>query len=228
MTDARVPRLPVDEAKAAADEASVPNYMAELVIFQVLLNHPSLARAGNDLLATMLWRGSLGSPLRELVIMRTGWLTASDYEWTQHWHVAQGLGVSADDLLGERDWQTYDGFGPAERGGARGDRRRPTRRRGQRRRLGGLRTRIWRRFLMRARRSLSPSSNSRNAPTPARKRWTSSAPSNVKSSRGSQTRTVWASGISFWCHRVRLPSPHAASSDERPMSSSTGRISSPA
>jgi alkylhydroperoxidase family enzyme len=115
MREARVPRLPVDEAKAAADEAGVPNYMAELAIFQVLLNHPSLARAVNDLLATMLWHGALDSRLRELVIMRIGWLTACDYEWTQHWRVALGLGVSADDLLGVRDWRACEVFGPAER-----------------------------------------------------------------------------------------------------------------
>ncbi len=85
MTTSRVPLLPVDEAKAAADEAGVPDYMAELSIFQVLLNHPRLARTFNDLLATMLWHGTLDSRLRELVIMRIGWLTDCDYEWTQHW-----------------------------------------------------------------------------------------------------------------------------------------------
>jgi alkylhydroperoxidase family enzyme len=115
IREARVPRLPVNEAKAAADEAGVPNYMAELAIFQVLLNHPSLARAVNDLLATMLWHGALDPRLRELVIMRIGWLTACDYEWTQHWRVALGLGVSADDLLGVRDWRACKAFGPAER-----------------------------------------------------------------------------------------------------------------
>ena len=115
MTTSRISRLPLDEAKAAADEASVPDYMAELSIFQVLLNHPQLARALNDLLATMLWHGVLDSRLRELVIMRIGWLTACDYEWTRHWCIASGLGVSADDLLGVRDWPAYDGFGPAER-----------------------------------------------------------------------------------------------------------------
>jgi hypothetical protein len=72
VTEARVPRLPVDEAKAAADEAGVPDYMAELAIFQVLLNHPRLACGLNDLLATMLWRGTLDPRLRELVIMRIG------------------------------------------------------------------------------------------------------------------------------------------------------------
>lgn len=115
LKPARVPQLPVDEAKAAADEAGVPDYMAELSIFQVLLNHPRLARTFNDLLATMLWHGVLDSRLRELAIMRIGWLTACDYEWTQHWRVASGLGVSAEDLLGVRDWRSHDGFGPAER-----------------------------------------------------------------------------------------------------------------
>jgi alkylhydroperoxidase family enzyme len=115
IRQARIPKLPLDEAKAAADEAGVPDYMAELSIFQVLLNHPRLAGALNDLLATMLWHGALDRRLRELVIMRIGWLTACDYEWTQHWRVASGLGVSADDLLGVRDWPGYQGFGPAER-----------------------------------------------------------------------------------------------------------------
>ena len=115
MTTARVPGLPPGEAKAAADEAAVPDYMAELSIFQVLLNHPPLARAVNDLLATMLWHGALDPRLRELVIMRIGWFTACDYEWTQHWRVASRLGVAPDDLVGVRDWRAYDGFGPTER-----------------------------------------------------------------------------------------------------------------
>lgn len=115
MKPTRVPLLPIVEAKAAADEAGVPDYMADLSIFQVLLNHPRLARTFNDLLATMLWHGALDPRLRELVIMRIGWLTACDYEWTQHWRVASGLGVSADDLLGVRDWQAYGGFTSVER-----------------------------------------------------------------------------------------------------------------
>lgn len=110
-----MPWLPVAEAKAAADEAGVPDYMAELAIFQVLLNHPKLASGLNDLLARMLWQGKLDTRLRELAIMRIAWLTACEYEWSQHWRVAQGLRVSADDLAGVRDWQSYPAFGSAER-----------------------------------------------------------------------------------------------------------------
>ncbi|OBJ54582.1 carboxymuconolactone decarboxylase family protein [Mycobacterium sp. 1423905.2] len=112
---ARIPLLPVDEAKAAADQAGVPDYMAELSIFQVLLNHPLLAGVFNDLLASMLWHGALDRRLRELVIMRIAWLTGCEYEWTQHWRVASRLGVSADDLVGVRDWGSCNGFGPTER-----------------------------------------------------------------------------------------------------------------
>ncbi len=113
--DARVPRLPVNEAKAAADEAGVPDYMAELAIFQVLLNHPKLACALNDLLATMLWRGMLDS-----AVTRTGHHAhrlAHRQRIRMDTALAGGAGPrgSADDLLGVRDWQAYQAFGPAER-----------------------------------------------------------------------------------------------------------------
>ena len=105
----------MDEAKAAADEAGVPDYMAELAIFQVLLNHPRAAPARSTICSPlMLWHGRLDSRLRELAIMRIGWLTASEYEWTQHWRVAQGLGVSADDLARSPGLAVLAGFGPTE------------------------------------------------------------------------------------------------------------------
>jgi alkylhydroperoxidase family enzyme len=125
--------LPVDEAKAAADEAGVPDYMAELSIFQVLLNHPRLARTFNDMLATMLWHGALDPRLRELVIMRIGWLTKCDYEWTQHWRVASGRGSARRAGLAgvQRVW-------PRRTSGAGGHRRRRARRCGERGDLGGV------------------------------------------------------------------------------------------
>ena len=115
MTAPRIAPLPAPEAKEAAAAAGVPEYMADLSVFQVLLRRPPLARAVNDLLSTLLWDAALDARLRELVIMRIGWTTGSTYEWTQHWRVATGLGVAEDDLLGVRDWQAHPAFGPAER-----------------------------------------------------------------------------------------------------------------
>lgn len=111
----RIPMLSVEEAKAAAEQAGVPAQMAELSVFRVLLHHPPLAKAVTGLLTTLLFRGKLDARLRELVIMRIGWATGSEYEWTQHWRVAVQLGVSEDDLLAVRDWRRSSRFGEAER-----------------------------------------------------------------------------------------------------------------
>jgi alkylhydroperoxidase family enzyme len=114
-TEARVARLSADEARAVAEQAGIPALMADLSVFQVLLRNAKVAKVLQDMLGALLWQGELDGRLRELVIMRIGWTTGSVYEWTQHWRVATGMGVSADDLVGVRDWEAYAGFGPAER-----------------------------------------------------------------------------------------------------------------
>jgi len=112
---ARIAPLSYEEAKAAADDAGIPPYMARLSIFQILLRHPRLARAFHDMLAVLLFDSALDPRLRELIIMRLGWTTGSVYEWTQHWRIATSLGVAEADLVGARDWEAYPAFGPAER-----------------------------------------------------------------------------------------------------------------
>ena len=89
--------------------------MAELSIFRVLLHHPPVAKAVFGLLSTLLFNSKLDLRLRELVIMRIGWVTGSVYEWTQHWRVAKALGVDEADLLAVREWRSADRFGDAER-----------------------------------------------------------------------------------------------------------------
>jgi alkylhydroperoxidase family enzyme len=113
VSETRVPILGRDTAVAAAVEAGVPEYLAELNVFRVLLRHPPIARAFNGWLAPLLLKGRLDPRLRELVIMRLGWATASVYEWTQHWRVATDIGVPAEDLLAVRDWRGSDRLDPA-------------------------------------------------------------------------------------------------------------------
>jgi alkylhydroperoxidase family enzyme len=113
--EGRVARLSPEAARAAAAEAGIPEMMAELSVFQVLLHNPNVAAALNGMLHHLLWKGALDARLRELVIMRLGWATGSVYEWTQHWRVATQLGVDEDDLLAVRDWRASDRFGPTER-----------------------------------------------------------------------------------------------------------------
>jgi alkylhydroperoxidase family enzyme len=111
----RVPLLPEEEALAAARELGLPEQLASLSIFRVLLRRPVAAKALADLILGLLFRSRLDPRLRELVIMRLGWSTASTYEWTQHWPIALDAGISEADVLGVRDWRSHDGYGPADR-----------------------------------------------------------------------------------------------------------------
>ena len=114
-TTPRVPLLSVEEAKALAAEHGVPEQIAELNVFRVLFRQPQLAKAVNGLLFSLLFGGELDARLRELVIMRIGWVTGSVYEWTQHWRVALQLGVSEEDLLAVRDWRDHDHWSDVDR-----------------------------------------------------------------------------------------------------------------
>jgi len=111
----RIPLLAPELATAAATDAGIPPIVADLNVFRVWLHHPKLSRWFNDLLMGLLWDGSLEPRLRELVIMRCGWVTGSDYEWTQHWRIALGLKLDEADLVAVREWTGSDRFGPAER-----------------------------------------------------------------------------------------------------------------
>lgn len=115
MTTPRIEPLPAEEALAIAEKVGVLPRMAELGIFRILLRQPVVAKAVQDLLIALLFRGSLDVRLRELLIMRLGWATGSVYEWTQHWRVATELEVAEQDLLGVRDWRGSDRFDARDR-----------------------------------------------------------------------------------------------------------------
>lgn len=111
---ARTPRIPLlstEDAKALGKQAGVPSSMAHLNVFRTLLHHPKVAGAASGLLASLLWKANvLDERLRELIIMRIGWRSGAVYEWTQHWHVATGIGMNTDEILAVRDWRQAEGL----------------------------------------------------------------------------------------------------------------------
>ena len=117
MTECRVDLLPMEEAKKAAEDAGLVAAFAELNIFRVMLHRPATAKALGDLLISLLFRGELDHRLRELLIMRIGWTTQSNYEWTQHWRIAlEQFGCTEQDLLEVRgDWSKSEHFGEDEK-----------------------------------------------------------------------------------------------------------------
>jgi len=117
MTDCRVDILPLDEAKEAASKVEMIPAFAELNVFRVMLKRPKTAKALSDLLVSLLFGGELDDRLRELLIMRIGWSTDADYEWTQHWKIArEQFGCSDQDLLELRgNWRESTHFAADDR-----------------------------------------------------------------------------------------------------------------
>lgn len=111
----RVDMLDLTEARQRAAQCGIPEAMAELSVFRIALHQPGMAAALHGMLEALLWKGVLDARLRELIIMRIGWVTGSVYEWTQHWRVARLLDVPERDLLAVQDWRSASHFGAAER-----------------------------------------------------------------------------------------------------------------
>jgi len=115
MRRPRAHLLDEDEAARAGRRAGVPDVLSRLNAFRALLGNEQLARALSDLLLSLLAGRALDPRLRELVIMRIGWVTRCDYEWAQHWSIATALGIPEDDLLGVRHWRDHPSFDDLER-----------------------------------------------------------------------------------------------------------------
>jgi alkylhydroperoxidase family enzyme len=57
--------------------------------------------------------------LRELVILRVGWLSGSDYEWGQHVLIARDEGVSDEEITRIKEGPDATGWNPDERAALR-------------------------------------------------------------------------------------------------------------
>ncbi|MEM7016854.1 MAG: carboxymuconolactone decarboxylase family protein [Pseudomonadota bacterium] len=112
----RVPMLPVEEAERRAEAAGLNPAFGRLNVFRILLQNEPVAREVGKTLNMLIFDGNvLDGRLRELLIMRIGWMTGAVYEWTSHWRVARGMDIPEADLLAVRHWQDSELFSAADR-----------------------------------------------------------------------------------------------------------------
>jgi 4-carboxymuconolactone decarboxylase len=69
-----------------------------LNIFGTLAHHPRLLKRFNVLGGLFLGRGLLPARERELVILRTGWLARSEYEFGQHTRLGLAAGLTEEEI----------------------------------------------------------------------------------------------------------------------------------
>jgi 4-carboxymuconolactone decarboxylase len=74
------------------DATRVPNALT------TLMHHPGLAGPFLAFNRVLLFTPALPPRLRELIVLRVAWRTRSTYEWVQHVRLAQGCGVTRDEI----------------------------------------------------------------------------------------------------------------------------------
>src|SRR5487761_2233354 len=101
----RVPMVSPERARDLGEAMGLPARRTQSEAFRVLANNPGVARVAYNQLIQLLENNKFDTRLRELMIMRIGWVTGSAYEWTQHWRVATAAGLPPEALLAVRDWR---------------------------------------------------------------------------------------------------------------------------
>ncbi len=71
---------------------------SELNIFATLAHHPRLLRRWSAFGGMLLYGGALPARERELLILRSGYLCGSAYEWGQHVEIGLDAGLSQDEV----------------------------------------------------------------------------------------------------------------------------------
>src|SRR3979411_2571541 len=112
----RVPMVSPERARELGEAMGMPERRTRSEAFRVVANNPGVARVAFSQLMQLLENNKFDTRLRELMIMRIGWVTGSAYEWTQHWRVATTAGIPPDDILAVRDWRNSARLTPAEKG----------------------------------------------------------------------------------------------------------------
>jgi len=98
-----LPLLPVDEAIRRGKEVGLDDRFSSLNAFRVMLHSSRAAGAVAELLRTLMFHNTLNARTRELVILRNGWRTRSEYEFCQHVRVSRDLKMSDEEILGVRE-----------------------------------------------------------------------------------------------------------------------------
>src|SRR6202012_6243893 len=111
----RVQMVSPERARDVGEAMGMPARRTKSEDFRVVANNPGVARVAFNQLMQLLENNKFDTRLRELMIMRIGWVTGSAYEWTQHWRVATTAGIPPDDILAVRDWRNSDRLTAADR-----------------------------------------------------------------------------------------------------------------
>jgi 4-carboxymuconolactone decarboxylase len=102
LSKPRIAPLPESELTEEQRNIVAPMKQRYGIVFNVLktlMRNMNLLNSWNGFAAHIMTNSTLDARLREMLIMRVGWLTQSDYEWGQHVLMSAPAGLTHADHL---------------------------------------------------------------------------------------------------------------------------------
>jgi alkylhydroperoxidase family enzyme len=114
-SDPMLPLLSIDESARLGERLGIERSFATSNVFRALLNSPSATAGFFAVVNALLFHNKVASRARELVILRIGWHTGSEYVFCQHVRFSRELGIPDEEILGVRDPQRCHAYSKTDR-----------------------------------------------------------------------------------------------------------------
>ena len=110
-----LPLLPIDESARLGEILGIDRPLATSHVFRGLLHNLTAADGFYAVVDALMFRNKVAARMRELIILRIGWLTSSEYVFCNHVRISRELGISDEEILGARDPQRCRAYSETDR-----------------------------------------------------------------------------------------------------------------
>jgi alkylhydroperoxidase family enzyme len=98
-----LPLISIDESAQLGEKLGIDRSFATSHVFRGLLNSPSATAGFYGLATTLLFHNKVAARTRELIILRIGWRTGSEYVFCIHVSASREIGMTDVEIFGVRD-----------------------------------------------------------------------------------------------------------------------------
>ena len=110
-----LPLLSIDESARLCGKLGIDPAWASLNVWRGLLQSPSAAAGLSAVVNALMFHNNVTARARELIILRIGWRTGSEYVFCQHVRISRELQMSDEEVLGVRDPKRCHAYSETDR-----------------------------------------------------------------------------------------------------------------
>src|SRR5215470_9554781 len=100
-----LPLRSIDDSARLGAQLGIERWLATSNVFRALLHSPSATAGFVAVINSLMFSNKVPARARELVILRIGWRTGSEYVFCNHVRISRDLRIPEEEIVGVRDPQ---------------------------------------------------------------------------------------------------------------------------